>query len=245
MWSAYFVAENITYEYGASPVGTVEVPIYLVSDYDAGYNVGFVELGCTIAVDGDTSMATILDIKASDELKAMDGFVDLDTAFGPTDFAFDDTQAHLAFKVDGDAILHQSKLKVAVLTLQINENFKYDAGSEDATAPYLYLDAYDFSLIWDGNSSFALGGAIFEEGTEFGAGEGNYMDYTTELAYGSGNDGNLFFPHGFIAEEPEVEITWISDLINWFAGILDQFYQIYTEIHNFFQDLIPGLAALI
>lgn len=240
----YFAADNITYEYGTSPAGTYEVPVYVVSDYDASCEVGFVELGCIIGLEGDTSMATILDVKPSAELEALPGYVNLDTGYGESDWFFDATQGHIAFKVDGDAILHQAKFKVATITLQINDNFVYEPGSS-ATAPYVIFDTYDFSNIYDNTTAEGVG-AIFDKDVIFGDEEAfYYLEATEYLEKGVGNDGNLFWSFAFIAEEPEVVVTWPTDLLDWFAGILDQFFEIFTTIHNFIQDALGIVAGLL
>lgn len=242
----FFAADNYTYKYGTSPAGTIEVPVYLISDYDASCDVGFVELGCIVAIEGDTSMVSILDVQPSAELKAFAGFEDFDTGYGCSDYSFDDYQGHIAFKVDGDAILHQAKLKVATVTLQINDNFKYESGSETETAPYIFFAPYDFSNIVNGSTADAWPsyGAIFDTDTAINPDEW-YIPAAEVFEEGVGNDGNLFYKYGFIAEEPEVEITWIADLVNWFTGILDQIYQVYTTIHQFFQELLPTIPALL
>lgn len=245
----YFVAGSTTFPYGESGIGTYEIPIYLVSDYDTDYEVGFVELGCTIGLEGDTSMASIVDVKPTAALEAMNGYVDIDTGYGVNEgeYTFADDQGHVAFKVDGSAILHQEKLQVATVTVELNDSYKFIAGEEGFVDPYLILLEYDF--VWTGPSSFGGYGAIWAaDGQEYGT-WGNYnaagADPTEMLEIGSGNEGALFFTNGYICEGEEVVITWKTDLINWFTGILEQFYQIYTTIHNFFQDLLPSLGALL
>ena len=245
----YFVAGSTVYPYGESGIGTYEVPIYLVSDYDTDYEVGFVELGCTIAIEGDTSMATIIDVKPTAALEAMKGYVDIDTGYGinEDEYTFAEDQGHVAFKVDGSAILHQEKLQVATVTVELNDTYKVDLKDKNATAPYIYLMEYDFSFT--GPSSVYGAGAIWAaDGQEYGTwGDFNPdgAEPTEELQLGSASSGALFYTYGYICEGAEVVITWKTDLINWFTGILDQFYQIYTTIHNFFQDLLPSLGALL
>lgn len=220
----YFAADTTWIEVGA---GTYEVPVYLISDYSVDYEVGFCELGFNVSLTGDNQYATILDVKASDELMAMDGYVDIETGFGEGLYSIDPDIGYCAFKVDGSAILKQDMLTVAYVTVEVNEEFP---GGE--AAPCLFFSGYEFD--WTEEYSFCGFGGIFSIDQEVAA----FEEPATYLELAVGNDGDIFFSNGYMMEKPAKVYTWKADLVNWFEGIVDQIFAIGDEIHDFINTII-------
>ena len=239
-----FALDSITFDNGASPAGTYSLPLYIVSNYPTDFEVGYVELGCNIMVSGDIDSVKITDIQIDPAIEAMAGYTAIDNGYGESLYVLDPEWAHIAFKVDGAAILNQAKLKVATVTVEIADTYAFESSEEGTfTDTCLMITPYEFMYVGyeDGYySDLGLGGAIFDKEAAYGEG----YEAAIELQEGVGNDGDLFYTYCYIAEEPATP-DWKIPLIEWFRGILDQFFQIFETIHNFIQEVIGVLEGLV
>lgn len=239
-----FALDSITFDNGASPAGTYSLPLYIVSNYPTDFEVGYVELGCNIMVSGDIDSVKITDIQIDPAIEAMGGYAAIDNGYGESTYSIEPEWAHIAFKVNGAAILNQAKLKVATVTVEIADTYAFESSEEGTlTDTCLMITPYEFMWVMpeDGYySDSGLGGAIFDKDAVYGEGP----EAAIELQEGVGNDGDLFYTYCYIAEEPATP-DWKIPLIEWFRGILDQFFQIFETIHNFIQEVIGVLEGLV
>ena len=240
----FFAADNAI---GVQAGDTVDIPVYLVSNYTTAVTDGFVELGFEFACTGYN--CTVNSVSFADGIKAVNGFTALDCQFGIGDSIYftDDDHGYVAFAAGLEA-LKQNKVQVATVNVTVGEGFNADYDEEDveARSDFVALELYPFSF---GNVSYGLwfmgNGAVIEGSAEELLPTCDMAEVAEEIAPVDGEGaGQLIFGNGVLMGNVPKE-KWSLKLIDWFRKAFEDIFAEIDKIRAIFLTLIDALKMAV
>ena len=264
----YFAAESVV---GAKAGDTVDVPVYLVSNYTTACTNGFVELGFRFTTTG--SECTVNSITLSNAVKAINGFKEIKCFYGdpgegyiPEDFpAFytDFTGWGFVCFAAGLDILKQDKLQVATINVTIGDKFNedYDENDLEARSDFVAIELYEYNLAdnfegcWYNGPAVVVNGELTDEAYygNFGAATPESDEWFDESCYllaadelqlvDEKGEGQVAFVNGVImGKEPKA--TWSSKLIDWLEATIKQIYEKIDVVREFILTIVGALRLI-
>lgn len=240
----YFAADSKT---GVKAGDTVDIPVYLVSNYTTAVNDGFVELGFEFACTGYN--CTVNSVTFADGIKAVNGFTALDCQYGIGDSLYftDNDKGYVAFAAGLEA-LKQNKVQVATVNVTVGEGFNADYDEEDveARSDFVALELYPFNF---GNVSYGLwfdgAGAVIEGSAEELLPTCDMAAIAEDLAPVDGSgEGVLAFGNGALMGNVPKE-KWSLKLIDWFRKAFEDIFAEIDKIRAIFLTLIDALKMAV
>jgi len=264
----YFAAENAFVKAN----DTVDIPVYLISNYNTSCTNGFVELGFRFTLTG--APCTVNSVSWADGIKAVNGFKEFRCFYGepaegffPDWFDADSMAMYRPGTLDGWGqvvfaagleVLHQEKVQVATINVTVGENFNEDYDEEDLTAEsefvavelYEYNFADTFAGCWfDGVAAVIEGELtddVFEANYQATYDEtdfDNLVMHATDIIPADDYSDVLGFSYGILMGNPPHEV-WTSKLSNWLRASFEAIFAEIDKIRDIFLTIIDAIKLI-
>ena len=264
----YFAADNAFVRKG----DTVDIPVYLIADYNTACTNGFVELGFRFTATG--APCTVNSVSFANDVKAVKGFKEFrcfygdpgedyfpdpfETGFEPlyTDWDF----GYVAFAAGLD-ILKAGKIQIATINLTVGDEFNkdYDETDVNADSEFIAIELSDYNFgdtfvgCW-----FNAAGAVIEGELTDDVFYGNYAANTVDSEdYMDGDmiitdlfnlvdekgEGQISVSNGVLMGNPPKE-KWSNKLIDWLENSIKQIYEKIDIIRDFILTIVGALRKI-
>lgn len=264
-----FAAGNIV---GAQAGDTVDVPVYLVSNYNTACTNGFVELGFRFTATG--ASCTVNSVTLTNEVKAFKDFREIKCFYGDpgegyipegfepfyTDFA---GWGYVCFAAGLD-ILKQDKLQIATINVTIGDTFNedYDENDVEARSEFVAIELYEYNLAdnfegcWYNGPVVVVNGELTDDVYygNYGAATPESDPWFDDAYYLLAADeltlvdetgaGQVSFGNGIVmGKEPKEK--WSLKLIDWFRKAFEDIFAEIDKIRAIFLTLIDALKLAV